>query len=342
MNEIQPKQSLVNIQYLRALAALMVVWFHARGQFEWVKEYFSSNVGENGVDLFFVISGFIMVYTTHGKNITPWEFFKKRLERVIPLYWLATLGVVLVATVKPSLLKSTILSGPHILSSLAFIPMPSPAFPEYYWPLVIPGWTLNYEMAFYAVFAITLCMQGLSRLLALTLVLVASVAVGNIFGLSGIYDFYSNSIILTFLLGSAIGYMQVRGVLKQDKFVGIFLVILGVCFFAWMSRFDTNIRFISAGLPSAMIVIGACMIPALVKSPMQFVVKLGDASYSIYLSQVFVLALSRNIIKSLDVSIQSPLQAWIYMFSCLLMCAVCGYIVFYLVENPISRIFSRR
>ena len=77
--------SLINIQYLRAIAALMVVWSHAREQVEWLKIQFPLNFGVSGVDLFFVISGFIMVYTTHDKKISPLQFFSRRLERIVPL-----------------------------------------------------------------------------------------------------------------------------------------------------------------------------------------------------------------------------------------------------------------
>ena len=84
----------------------------------------------------------------------------RRFARIAPLYWLATLAVVVVAALAPALLKCSLLSGPHIGASLAFIPMRSPAFPDNYWPLVILGWTLNYEMAFYAVFAVTLWLSA--------------------------------------------------------------------------------------------------------------------------------------------------------------------------------------
>src|ERR1700731_4366402 len=80
------------IQYLRALAALMVVWHHGLNQVPGVARYIAlPDFGPSGVDIFFVISGFIMLVTTAGQEVTPGEFFRRRVIRVVPLYWLMTL-----------------------------------------------------------------------------------------------------------------------------------------------------------------------------------------------------------------------------------------------------------
>jgi peptidoglycan/LPS O-acetylase OafA/YrhL len=83
--------------------------------------------------------------------------------------------------------------------------MLSPVFPDRYWPLVIPGWTLNYEMAFYLIFAMTLLTSGIWRLLSLGAALVSIVVLGSLFSWQGILGFYSDSIVLIFLFGSCIG-----------------------------------------------------------------------------------------------------------------------------------------
>ena len=95
MNPAPPRGAnnlILPIQYLRGIAAILVVWFHATIQVDGVSTYFSSSFGASGVDLFFVISGFIMVVTTAGKDVTPQRFFVLRIIRVVPLYWLATLA----------------------------------------------------------------------------------------------------------------------------------------------------------------------------------------------------------------------------------------------------------
>jgi len=93
-----------SIQYLRALAALMVVWVHSLYMIPGVAEEFNApNFGGAGVDLFFVISGFIMVVTTAEKDVTPMEFFCRRIVRVVPLYWLATLAMIAGAAISPNM-----------------------------------------------------------------------------------------------------------------------------------------------------------------------------------------------------------------------------------------------
>jgi exopolysaccharide production protein ExoZ len=145
------------IQYLRGVAAMMVVWHHSLIQVEATKTFIRvPEFGPYGVDLFFMISGFIMLVTTWGKPITPIEFMRHRIKRVVPLYWTATLLMVGCAIVTPSLFKTFKFDAASIMKSLFFIPYYSLSSPGDIFPLLIPGWTLNYEMFFYALFAAAL------------------------------------------------------------------------------------------------------------------------------------------------------------------------------------------
>ncbi|MEA2964715.1 MAG: exopolysaccharide production protein ExoZ [Alphaproteobacteria bacterium] len=86
--------SLVSIQALRAIAALLVFWGHAiNAVHQKIEADFPHLYGPFGVDLFFVISGFVMVYSSErlfGQPGAPITFFVRRLARIVPLYWLAT------------------------------------------------------------------------------------------------------------------------------------------------------------------------------------------------------------------------------------------------------------
>ena len=88
--------------------------------------------------------------------MSPADFARRRIRRIVPLYWLATLFSATVALVAPSLLKSTVFDLPHLAASLLFMPWSNPADPSTITPVVVPGWTLNYEMFFYFVFALLL------------------------------------------------------------------------------------------------------------------------------------------------------------------------------------------
>jgi exopolysaccharide production protein ExoZ len=153
------------IQYLRGIAAMMVVWYHSVGQIEQTKQFISVyEFGRYGVDVFFAISGFIMLVTTWDKPITPMEFIGHRIRRVVPLYWTATLVMVGAAIIAPHLFKTLQFDAVSLLKSLFFIPYNSLSFPGTIFPLLTPGWTLDYEMFFYALFAISLLVGRRLRL----------------------------------------------------------------------------------------------------------------------------------------------------------------------------------
>ena len=137
---------LLSVQALRALAALAVATYHA---LQWADGGFE--VGRAGVDVFFVISGFIMWHVTAGRDVDPGDFLWRRLTRVAPLYWLATLGVLGVALVWPAFLPEVRPGWTHLALSLAFIPHLDPRGLPF--PTLPPGWTLDYEALFYLIFA---------------------------------------------------------------------------------------------------------------------------------------------------------------------------------------------
>jgi exopolysaccharide production protein ExoZ len=127
---------LKSIQILRAAAALGVLLDHAG---RWLDVAPIVDIGAAGVDLFFVISGFIMVYTSErlfGQTGAPQRFLARRIIRIVPLYWTLTAFAALVLFG----------FGPNTLGSYLFIP-------THRGPILTVGWTLNYEMMFYSLFA---------------------------------------------------------------------------------------------------------------------------------------------------------------------------------------------
>src|ERR1700709_524719 len=146
---------LVHIQILRFFAAAAVIAFHALGVppkgFE-VPESpisFALSYGGRGVDLFFVISGFIIFYATHGSKLTPAEFLRRRVERIVPLYFFMIFTVTVLAITLPATFGTPDWYTPrHILKSLAFI-----AFTDGDMPVVYVGWSLHYATHFYFSFS---------------------------------------------------------------------------------------------------------------------------------------------------------------------------------------------
>jgi len=119
---------LVHIQVLRFFAAVAVVAFHAAGvapdgfKVPDSAISFALSYGGRGVDLFFVISGFIICYATHGARLTPAEFLRRRVERIVPLYFFVIVAVTILALALPATFDTPDWYTPrHILRSLAFI-----------------------------------------------------------------------------------------------------------------------------------------------------------------------------------------------------------------------------
>src|SRR5262249_47851617 len=137
-----------NIHLLRALAALAVVYFHVTSD---AGLQLPVNIGAHGVDVFFVISGFIIAYI--GAR-SPDGFLVRRLIRIVPFYWAATLVVFAVALLYPHVMRTTQADFAQLVYSLLFIPRETPYAGML--PTLILGWSLNYEMYFYVLFALSL------------------------------------------------------------------------------------------------------------------------------------------------------------------------------------------
>jgi exopolysaccharide production protein ExoZ len=117
---------IITVQYLRALAASLVALHHALNSSS-LAPYYVRPVGAFGVDLFFVISGYIMWATTaHTPRRGPRQFWTARILRVVPLYWLFTSLFIVIALVFPSALFTAALEPSHIVKSYLFIPAEHP------------------------------------------------------------------------------------------------------------------------------------------------------------------------------------------------------------------------
>lgn len=154
-----------SLQFLRALAATLVCIEHIlyeifvsfRNNPDAMPSWVTPGLPfVSGVDIFFVLSGFLMVYTTQtmvgGSKKSSWAvFLKKRIIRIVPLYWFYTSLMIAVLLIAPQLFGKAQADFWHFVQSYLFIPHERPAGGIR--PVLSLGWTLNYEMFFYMVFA---------------------------------------------------------------------------------------------------------------------------------------------------------------------------------------------
>lgn len=319
---------LVQLQYLRAVAALMVVYFHSVLQLEKVNPSVNASpfvYGETGVDIFFVLSGFVMWLTTSGRQTTPVDFARKRIRRIVPLYWLATLFSAVVALVAPSILKSTVFDLPHLLASLLFLPWLNPADPATTTPVVVPGWTLNYEMFFYFVFALLLPIREIYRLPAMFATFVAILAVCHLLPATTATTFYGEPIILEFVAGAVLGWLYLQKALLPQRWASVVLAVGFAFLFINESLVQPDGRFYAWGIPAIFIVYGAISIDFSKLPVIGWLNYLGDASYEIYITHAFTLAFLRTVVNRLPISLlQQPV---VFVILCLVLSSIVGSVI---------------
>jgi exopolysaccharide production protein ExoZ len=334
---------LANIQALRALAALLVVFVHMKALA--VMAGLSANAmnfGNCGVDVFFVISGVIMVFTAERRETRPWDFLAHRIVRITPLYWSITFAVFLTAALAPGLVHETRASLSDLVRSLLFIPyVRLDGIME---PVVFAGWTLNYEMAFYVLFALTMLARPRFVSLALCVAVIAAAAAWRavFHPHDPIVGFYTYPIILEFAAGVAIGWtmprLRVNRRLAQLAAAAAAVSLVGVLFGEPLLP-GVN-RAFASGIPAAGLVISALVLERAgwrVRSPL--VLRLGDASYSIYLTHFFLAQSATLAAEALR--LEGPLA--IAAVSVAVMAGVCvlGLCVFAYVEKPLTRATRR-
>ncbi|WP_431301522.1 acyltransferase family protein [Sediminicoccus sp. BL-A-41-H5] len=203
-------QPILSIQYLRGVAALMIVLYHLGLPLARLGHGGDWPEGlRHGVDLFFVISGFIMVVATRDPALTPGTFLLRRFLRIAPLYYVLTGFLLVVFAIRPALLQSFVFEWPHVLASFAFWPATHPVTGEAE-PVLIPGWTLQYEMFFYLLFALAMP-AGRWSLAALAAMFLALVGLGQMLQGGVAFTFFTAPLILQFLMGVALGRAHERG-----------------------------------------------------------------------------------------------------------------------------------
>jgi exopolysaccharide production protein ExoZ len=341
-----------SIQILRALAAVLVVVGHSIHDSTYIAErtgrppfdlpYFNWGFG---VDIFFVISGFIMIYTavdSFGQPGAASTFLTRRFVRIAPLYWLMTISLILVSVVAPKFLNVQIETWRSIGTSFLFIP--DIRGNGEVRPILASGWTLNYEMFFYGIFACCLMLPLRRGVVWLSGIFVSLSILGSVVSLPGIaLPFWTDPIILEFVLGVLIGLaclskhsLSASAALTLTTIAVVFVIVMGPLW-GWNQILP---RLLYAGMPAALLVAAAALGPSVTPTrSVTLLVAVGDASYSLYLTHPFVIRPLRNLWIALH---GGSLPLGLYVVVCVFVAIVGAIAIYRLVEKPLTSVLQRR
>lgn len=320
-----------SIQYLRGFAALGVLLFHAAD-----RAGGAFGVGAAGVDVFFVISGFIMWVVTCRRNPTPADFLLRRIQRIVPLYWGLTLAVAAAAIAIPGAFPAMRPTLGHLTQSLLFVPHRDAA--GLIAPLIVPGWTLNYEMFFYLLFAAALLAPARLRPWLLTAALVGLALLRPLGDATNpLWATYTNPLLLEFGAGVWLGKAWSEGRLPGSG-VGWSLIGLGLLGFAAgaLSGVDVDrARVVLWGLPALALVTGAVSLERAGPLPHWWPLRaLGDASYSVYL--VHGLAISAAVRALQKLGMENPVVTFAVSVAT---GVAAGLLAYQIAEKPLMKLF---
>ena len=357
------------MQGLRALAALMVVVHHAQNE----AAILAARTGTEfvprhglpwpaGVDIFFVISGFIIVHAAgslYGRPGARGRFVAHRIARLVPLYWLVTGLYLALGLAMPALLSGEG-GAPDLARSLAsflFWPMARPDGAVL--PLYGLGWTLNYEMAFYALFAVGLGLSRRGAVAWLVGALALVVLAGRWLPAPPVpLAFWSDPIVLEFALGAGLGLLRAEG-LRLPAPARSVLAAAGLFGLA-AAPTEPALRLLAWGLPAALLVAAAVLgrdRPEIrpgerpeeradaarggwTAYALAAAERLGDASYALYLLHPFVLrAVREGLLRTGLAPLLGPWESLVLMVALTLPFALLAH---HFVERPLTRLVRRR
>ncbi|WP_193147580.1 acyltransferase family protein [Serratia marcescens] len=300
------EENFISIHYLRGIAAILVVAYHNKQYLNNV--YAESNLGDIffrggafGVDLFFMISGFIIALSTKKENLSLISFAIKRFFRIYPLFafCLLTLCIINPTYNINDIVRSALLIGTNYSE-------PAPFFG---YNILFPAWTLTYEIYFYGAFLFSMLISHKHRVLLSSLILISPSIIlqmifnGNIsfesnmkinFNSSlpiGPLNFISSPMLFEFVIGMLI-YKSVSllELIKNKKYISFLLISLFICLYLYGYRYDFGP--INFGIWAACLLVGFLLLEHHCKLKENNILsKLGDISYSLYLVHAIVMIL---------------------------------------------------
>ena len=349
------------LQALRALAAALVVFVHASATYaDKVGPHgldLPFDLGGHGVKLFFCISGYI-IYSASANlaaGFASLSFFaRRRLIRIVPLYWAATL----IYAIKLGLQGQ----GPdwrEIACSLLFIPYTNGA--GLMRPVLGAGWTLNFELFFYAALCLALLLPGARRVAAVAALFIG-LLLARAAGLTTTdypphtlaWGLLIDPLLLYFLSGVLVGLLNPKlqalpGLPQRWRngmawVAGLLLAHLGLTLAGVLPNHGALAQALQLATCTAVLLLCVRPYPHLTAAPGQherlrkLAVLAGDGSYSTYLVHGFVMGPAARVV----VLLGGGISAGVFVAAMVVLCTVAGVLVFKGFESPLTRWLNQR
>ena len=333
-----------SLQAVRAVAAMMVVVFHINifllphRLYDGENAFSLFNIGFAGVELFFALSGFIMIHvhrSDFGRVDRFGPFLHKRAVRVLPLYWLILTALLCAMALIPSIGPDTPPSLLEIISNYALFPGEKTMILEL-------GWSLRHEMLFYAVFSFVILKPPVG-------VSVMAVWFGgcilNLFVRTSLFPFtfFFSAYNLIFVGGMAAAYLFPR---LSEKHA-LAAVMGGGAFFLWIAMADLyhavsihmSVRTVLFGLSASFLLAGLARLEVLgrIRSP-RILTAIGDSSYALYLVHIPVLTMTAPLV--LATGMAEALPPMLMLALLLVLCVATAHFAHLIVEKPMTRVIS--
>jgi peptidoglycan/LPS O-acetylase OafA/YrhL len=328
-----------SIQVLRALAALFVVAFHSTVLWhdKFSRQAMPWENGNAGVDIFFVISGFIMVVSSRRLlgHADGWrQFMQLRLIRIVPLYWLATLLKLAMIIAVPAMALHTRPTLWNGIASFLFIPSRDAA--GQIRPVFDAGWTLSFEMLFYLVFACAMLFR-LTPLRMVTPVMLALSLLSLLHTANApAFTSLASPLVLEFVFGALAGHAFITG--KLERFVSPWMMVFaafGLICTGFISANGVWQRVAIWGGGGTLILLGCVLAERWLDRLLPRILEwIGEASYSLYLTHGFILPVAGGLIAKSHLT--GAVQETALVCLCMSASTIAALVVYQLVELPVT------
>lgn len=346
MNKPAPVHSQKNdnniesIQIMRGIAAVLVVLLHIsiKGAQYGNGALQGFTIGGSGVDLFFIISGYIMCASTINRELTFGGFMLHRVRRIIPLYWLTTTLGLVIFLYKPEIVNS---SGGETSIWASYTLVPTGA--KY---LNGNGWTLSYEFIFYILFGLAIHRGTYKAMAVSSVILLALVVAGVVIPYNQVtFNIATANLSLEFIYGMGCFYLFNKKIIKPAIVPGLVLVIAGALLLTAEAIFKVPNQEIDRGwlwgIPMLLVFTGFLCLEGFIKGSTAGIKKLwlaiGNSSYSLYLFHPFTLSATAMVLKRMH----RDTNPYLFAAVLFLVTVITGYLVYLYIERPLVAVSKK-